>query len=293
MHLCDLLVVSCCCAVLCSGNADRMPCPELGWRGNANNLLYALPRSRHSGRAVAIDSCVARRPPALKASAEDAAVERLSQLVLAVPGVSLGLLEQLLGSLQDKQLQQFQQRQQVSLPGAVGLCSELSIESFRGSVSGQLGQMQSSAGGTAAGQLPTGLMQPFPQGATGAAEQQWGESSPLSVVAAGAADEPGSACSPTPVLGQMRACKTSLGALREQQQEVQGAVGLSGGAKFSEQEVARFQAGLRQCLDGVLQIKVRRGGGMCASFGVSLEANVASSRAARPTAAAGSVRVGV
>jgi len=22
------------------GNADRMPCADLGWRGNANNLLY-------------------------------------------------------------------------------------------------------------------------------------------------------------------------------------------------------------------------------------------------------------
>lgn len=25
------------------GNADRMPCPDLGWRGNANNLLYGAP----------------------------------------------------------------------------------------------------------------------------------------------------------------------------------------------------------------------------------------------------------
>jgi hypothetical protein len=25
------------------GNADRMPCADLGWRGNANNLLYGAP----------------------------------------------------------------------------------------------------------------------------------------------------------------------------------------------------------------------------------------------------------
>jgi hypothetical protein len=138
--------------------------------------------------------------------------------------------------------------------------------------------MQSSAGGMAAGQLPAGLVQPSNQSAAGAAMQQGPDISPL----AEAADAHVNACSPAPVLGQMRACKTSLGALREQQQ-VQGAAWLSGEAKFSEQEVARFQAGLRQCLDGVLQIKVIRGE-LCRSFGSSLPADVASSKAARPTA---------
>jgi hypothetical protein len=30
------------------GNADRMPCADLGWRGNANNLLYGAPGGQHS-----------------------------------------------------------------------------------------------------------------------------------------------------------------------------------------------------------------------------------------------------
>jgi hypothetical protein len=46
---------------------------------------------------VAIDSCVARRPPALKSCAEDAAVERLAQLALMAPDVAASLVSQLLG----------------------------------------------------------------------------------------------------------------------------------------------------------------------------------------------------
>ncbi len=44
------------------GNADRLPCEALGWRGNAQNALYAS-AGRAAGRLVAIDSAVQRRPP--------------------------------------------------------------------------------------------------------------------------------------------------------------------------------------------------------------------------------------
>ncbi|WIA28283.1 hypothetical protein OEZ86_010836 [Tetradesmus obliquus] len=144
------------------GNADRMPCPDLGWRGNANNLLHGAPGTRHEGRPVAIDSCVARRPPALKASAEDAAVERLAQLLLSVPDVSRSLLQQLLANLKCSR----------------GQCSRLTMD--------------------------------------GAAE--------------GGTDALGS------------------------QGGVQGAAA-GGTLAFSDADITRFQAGLRKCLTGVLQIK--------------------------------------
>lgn len=252
--------------MLPAGNADRMSCPELGWRGNANNLLYAQSGSRHAGRAVAIDSCVARRPPALKASAEDAAVERLSQLVLAVPGMSLALLQQLLGSLRQMQQLQQRQRRQVSLPGAVGLCSALSMDSFHGDCSGQAGGFGSRLPGSAGG--PVGVEQTsVPAAAAAAAASAVEQSSTEKLPAVTAADVIGGAQSPQhtsqaqlPVLGQVRVCKTSLGGFRGQA-GVQDAAGLAEEAWFTEEEVARFQAGLRQCLDGVLQIKVRAG--MC------------------------------
>lgn len=101
------------------GNADRLPCIDLGWRGNPNNIMHGArgtlfafrqsaygtlqPCTQHisratmlrvtcgvlffaagtqyAGRAVAIDSCVQRRPPAARLSHEDAAVDRLAQLV--------------------------------------------------------------------------------------------------------------------------------------------------------------------------------------------------------------------
>lgn len=53
--------------------------------------------SRYAGRAVAIDSAVPRRPPALKSCAEDAAAERLAQLVLVSAPFAAGVLGQLLG----------------------------------------------------------------------------------------------------------------------------------------------------------------------------------------------------
>lgn len=121
--------------------------------------------TRHEGRPVAIDSCVARRPPALKASAEDAAVERLAQLLLSVPDVSRSLLQQLLANLKCSR----------------GQCSRLTMD--------------------------------------GAAE--------------GGTDALGS------------------------QGGVQGAAA-GGTLAFSDADITRFQAGLRKCLTGVLQIKVGR-----------------------------------
>jgi hypothetical protein len=250
-------------AALSAGNADRMSCPELGWRGNANNLLYAQSGSRHAGRAVAIDSCVARRPPALKASAEDAAVERLSQLVLAVPGVSLALLQQLLGTLRQKQQQQ-QRRRQASLPSAVGICTQLSTDAFGASCSGQAGgfgrRITSSAG---EGPVLPGRITPAAAAAAaagGAEQQSHADLGSSAAAAAVGEDSGGTQCQlgpnqlQLPLLGQPRVCKTSLGAARVQG-GVQDAAGLPNEARFTEDEVARFQAGLRQCLDGVLQIK--------------------------------------
>jgi hypothetical protein len=260
--------------VMSAGNADRMACPELGWRGNANNLLYARPGCRHANRAVAIDSCVARRPPALKASTEDAAVERLSQLVLAVPDVSLAMLQQLLGALRHKQQQQQQQQQQqlqcrqVSLPGAVGLCSQLSIDSFRGSISGQAlswagvgvdaaGLQASSSGGTAAAAASAAKTDPPCAGQDSQPQQT--EAVTQAAAAAAVAGKPLTTGGQLqlPVLGHNKSCKTSLGGLRVQP-GVQR-TGFSEEAHFTQDEVARFLAGLRQCLDGVLQIKVCRG----------------------------------
>lgn len=44
------------------GNADRLPCAALGWRGNPHNILFCT-AGAHAGRMVAIDSAVQRRPP--------------------------------------------------------------------------------------------------------------------------------------------------------------------------------------------------------------------------------------
>jgi len=232
-----------------------MSCPELGWRGNANNLLYAQPGSRHAGRAVAIDSCVARRPPALKASAEDAAVERLSQLVLAVPGVSLALVQQLLGALreQQQQRQRRQQRRQQSLPGAVGLCTALSIEDFGGSSCGQAGLVP--AGGVSGGGGAAGGGE---AAAAGQQLQQQHKQQGDCVSGAGGAAA-GSAVGSSPshaLLALSLSCKSSAAGSVAQAGARSGAALLEADTGFSEQEVARFQAGLRQCLDGVLQIKV-------------------------------------
>ena len=46
------------------GNGDRLPCEELGWRGNPHNALFCT-AGPAAGRLVAIDSAVQRRPPGL------------------------------------------------------------------------------------------------------------------------------------------------------------------------------------------------------------------------------------
>eukprot|EP00887_Chlorella_sp_A99_P007916 scaffold12.g7916.t1 len=73
------------------GNSDRLPCDALGWRGNRENVMYAA-AGRWAGRLVAIDACVQRRPPGGLVSAEDAACERLSELVLNDAGVARAVL---------------------------------------------------------------------------------------------------------------------------------------------------------------------------------------------------------
>jgi hypothetical protein len=44
------------------GNSDRLPCEELGWRGNLENIMYAT-AGPWANRMVAIDAVVSRRPP--------------------------------------------------------------------------------------------------------------------------------------------------------------------------------------------------------------------------------------
>ncbi len=63
------------------GNADRLSCQALGWRGNDMNILCAT-SGRWEGRLVAIDAVVQRRPPGGLLSAEDAACEQLVELML-------------------------------------------------------------------------------------------------------------------------------------------------------------------------------------------------------------------
>lgn len=63
------------------GNADRLKCQSLGWRGNPGNILYATdgPGAR---RLVAIDAVVQRRPPGGLMNSEDTACERCVELTL-------------------------------------------------------------------------------------------------------------------------------------------------------------------------------------------------------------------
>ena len=44
------------------GNADRLPCQPLNWRGNPENLRFCT-GGPLAGRMVAIDAVVQRRPP--------------------------------------------------------------------------------------------------------------------------------------------------------------------------------------------------------------------------------------
>jgi hypothetical protein len=167
--------------------------------------------TRHEKRPVAIDSCVARRPPALKASAEDAAVERLAQLLLSVPDVSRSLLQQLLANIKHS---------------SRGQCSRLTLDGAADSEvlmpGSSRGLMQSAAGNAR------------PGSSTGGAA--------AAAVAVGSSTGGASQFLPAAVL-----------------KDSQGGCGdaAAGALSFSDADIARFQAGLKKCLTGVLQIKVR------------------------------------
>ncbi|KAI3425893.1 hypothetical protein D9Q98_007866 [Chlorella vulgaris] len=77
------------------GNADRLHCDELSWRGNPENILCAS-AGRWAGRVVAIDAVVQRRPPGGLKSVEDRSCERLTELALNDAGVASTLLRQAL-----------------------------------------------------------------------------------------------------------------------------------------------------------------------------------------------------
>jgi hypothetical protein len=139
----------------------------------------------------------------------------------------------------------------------VGLCSQLSLDGLHVSSSGQAGMTvvhAPSSGGQAAAVTDSTDKQACATSMTAAAapaaaaEGQFGKANGL--LHAG----PLQALPPR----HSRACKTSLGGPRAQLELQEEAEGGSSRAKFTEEEVARFQAGLRQCLDGVLQIKVGR-----------------------------------
>jgi atypical dual specificity phosphatase len=79
------------------GNADRLSCQALGWRGNPENILFAT-SGRWEGRLVAIDAVVQRRPPGGLLSAEDAACERLVELMLNDQEIAEKVLSEAVGS---------------------------------------------------------------------------------------------------------------------------------------------------------------------------------------------------
>ncbi len=76
------------------GNADRLPCSELSWRGNPGNVLFGSGQGKYGARLVAIDSAVQRRPPALRSSADDERTERLAQLLLHSRDTAVAVLRQ-------------------------------------------------------------------------------------------------------------------------------------------------------------------------------------------------------
>ncbi|KAL4436854.1 hypothetical protein ABPG75_003993 [Micractinium tetrahymenae] len=82
------------------GNADRLHCRELGWRGNPENIIYAT-AGRWAGRAVAIDAVVQRRPSGGLMSVEDSSCERLTELALNDAEVAGSLLRQALRPCSD------------------------------------------------------------------------------------------------------------------------------------------------------------------------------------------------
>jgi hypothetical protein len=80
------------------GNADRLPCEALGWRGNQGNVMYASSLGRMAGRLVAIDAAVSRRPPGGLRSAEDAACEKVTELALNDSAIARSLLCEAVGT---------------------------------------------------------------------------------------------------------------------------------------------------------------------------------------------------
>jgi hypothetical protein len=168
---------------------------------------------------VAIDSCVARRPPALKASAEDAAVERLAQLLLSVPDVSRSLLQQLLANIKRSRAQ----CSRLTLDGAAD-DSTTAPGSQDGVQGGSVGSRQGSYSNSIGGAATAG---------------------------AGAGSAGGSADS-----GPAAAATDSKNRVES---TLSGAAGAAAGNAlvFSDADIARFEAGLKKCLTGVLQIKVR------------------------------------
>ena len=91
------------------GNADRLPCAEMGWRGNAGNLLLASKNeteteneTENDGGAFflcAIDQSVARRVPRRRALEDAAAVPRVLELVRNRPSVARRVFAELCGGL--------------------------------------------------------------------------------------------------------------------------------------------------------------------------------------------------
>lgn len=79
------------------GNSDRLRCEALGWRGNPENVLCAT-GGRWEGRLVAIDAVVQRRPPGALLSAEDAACERILELMLNDQEVAETVVKEAVGA---------------------------------------------------------------------------------------------------------------------------------------------------------------------------------------------------
>ena len=92
------------------GNADRLPCAEMGWRGNAGNLLLASTKNETETETendendgafflCAIDQSVARRVPRRRALEDAAAVPRVLELVRNRPSVARRVFAELCGGL--------------------------------------------------------------------------------------------------------------------------------------------------------------------------------------------------
>ena len=89
------------------GNADRLPCAEMGWRGNAGNLLLASENETENENdenaprffLCAIDQSVARRVPRRRALEDAAAVPRVLELVRNRPSEARRVFAESCGGL--------------------------------------------------------------------------------------------------------------------------------------------------------------------------------------------------